>query len=118
MMKRLLLVFFTTAWMTSGCSSVRSQERTRIADKIEARATEIRACYEKLQEPRPSGVVWVSFIFDSTGKVVEQSIGKSTLGVPPVETCILGVIRSIRFDPPLEQLPVQTNYPIHFGTKG
>lgn len=101
----------------SACSSVRTREKNRIADHMEARQSDFVACYEELQPPRPNGVVWVSFIFDASGKVVEQSISRSTLGVPPVETCILGVLRSIQFDPPFEQLPVQTNYPFHFGVE-
>jgi pSer/pThr/pTyr-binding forkhead associated (FHA) protein len=95
------------------------------ADAVEAallaHKDEFRRCYEKeinAEAPAKSGRVGTSFVIGGSGKVTQAGVESTTLGVPPTESCIIGVIKSIQFPIPRGGGIVQVTYPFKFSAVG
>jgi hypothetical protein len=86
-----------------------------IADHMGA----IRYCYTRQIQVQPSlrGKITTNFVIGLEGTVTSTGIKKSTMGSPPVESCVLGVIRNIRFPKPGGGV-VEVSYPFNFRVAG
>ncbi len=82
--------------------------------------TKIRFCYERqlMKTPKLQGKIVISFVIDRTGKVKQAQVAKSTLANPPMEKCLLQVIKRMKFPAPKGGGVVKVNYPYHFNNGG
>ncbi len=82
---------------------------------IRANFPRFRACYESglKKDPGLRGTVTVRFIIDSMGATENASLGGGTLPEPGVQSCVLGVYRTLSFPEP-EGGKVMVTYPIDF----
>ena len=78
----------------------------------------IRTCYQRRLPSMPdlAGGVTARFAVGPDGSVAGASIASSTLSDDAVESCILDVIRGIRFPPPAGGGTVLVLYPFAFSS--
>ncbi|HNZ03734.1 MAG TPA: TonB family protein [Myxococcota bacterium] len=77
-------------------------QKANIEAVVKQRAGAIRACYEKQLQIKEglSGKIAVRWTINLEGRVDSASVTTSTMGNAQVESCILGVIRRMRFENP------------------
>lgn len=85
---------------------------------IRANFPRFRACYESglKKDPGLRGSVKVRFIIDTTGAVESASLGGGTMPDANVQSCVLGVYKTLSFPEP-ESGKVMVNYPIDFDNE-
>jgi|GEM_PF-5722003 len=77
-------------------------QKANIEAVVKQRAGAIRACYEKQLQIKEglSGKIAVRWTINLEGRVDSASVTTSSMGNAQVESCILGVIRRMRFENP------------------
>lgn len=89
-----------------------------IAAIIAARRDEARACYDKGLESHPgiSGDLDVKWVIDPEGNVTEAFVdtAKSSILEPGVGSCVVDVIKSIKFAPSPGGYETRAQYPFNF----
>jgi len=77
-------------------------QKANIEAVVKQRAGALRACYEKQLQIKEglSGKIAVRWTINLEGRVDSASVTTSTMGNAQVESCILGVIRRMRFENP------------------
>lgn len=77
-----------------------------------------RKCYEDARRDvkDAKGDVVIHFVLDPEGKVKSAELNqeRSTLKLPGVVECVIGVIRSIHFPKSSRAMETSTNYPFNF----
>ena len=98
---------------------VGSLSKDQIARVIAAYMGQIQYCYERQlqREPNLRGKVMVKFIIGLSGSVTSAETQSSTMGSPPVESCINGVFRRMPFPSPGAGI-VEASYPLVFNVAG
>lgn len=91
-------------------------DRDVIARYIKSQLGQIRYCYERQLSANPDlyGKVQVRFVIGSSGAVVQQAIGTTTLKSAMVEGCILRRVASWKFPEPKGGTSVIVTYPFLF----
>lgn len=117
MIKLCVLLLSIGATIFFGCATSPPTFEASIAEKIEAREPDFRKCYASRPEPRKNGLVRVSFVFDGSGVVTSTKVKESTLGDPVLESCVLSVLRSVRFPTSIKKDTVEVTYPFRFSSK-
>lgn len=84
---------------------------------VRAHFTRIKTCALAVGGPS-KGMITTRFTIDATGAVAATKLdeGGTTITLGPVQTCVLGVFRTLTFPEP-ESGTVDVVYPIDFGTK-
>lgn len=89
-----------------------------IADVIKQHRDKARACYEKAARdiPRLEGDVVIHFVLDPDGKVQSAALNeeRSTIQVPSLTSCVIGVIESLPFPGSSRRMETVVNYPFNF----
>jgi outer membrane biosynthesis protein TonB len=87
-----------------------------IAVYIKSQLGQIRYCYERQLSANPDlyGKVQIKFTIGGDGRVVEQSIGTTTMKNAAVEGCILRRVSGWRFPKPTGGTAVVVTYPFLF----
>jgi TonB family protein len=96
-------------------------KKSEIGDVVRARLGAFKHCYVSILKHHPAarGTVGVEFAIGSDGAVGDARIGRSTLGVPEVDRCVLALVRTLRFPPPKGGPgPVVVVYPFKFTSTG
>lgn len=92
---------FTGIKEVKGIGPVPSNGLTRneIDAVMKASASKIRGCYQAQLDKSPDlgGKIVVQFKIDANGAVASASIKSTTMKSPPVESCVLGEIRKLKF---------------------
>jgi hypothetical protein len=90
-------------------------DRETIRRYIAMRMAQIRFCYQQAvqQYPDLAGQITVSWIIDTTGKVINPSIKSSSLNNEMVEKCIISRIGTWEFPAPKSGV-ARVNYPFIF----
>jgi hypothetical protein len=91
--------------------------REVIARVIKANIPRFRFCYEKElnADPDLAGKITVSFTIAPTGAVAAASIAEATMNSERVESCVVGVMRSLAFPRPSGGGIVVVTYPFVFA---
>jgi TonB family protein len=104
-----------------GHSQEPGRRREDIQTIVMARRDEARACYDKGLKDHPGieGDLTVKFVIDPTGAVTDASVdsSKSTIHEPGVGTCVVEVIKKIKFAPSKGGFETRANYPFNFHPK-
>ena len=86
-----------------------------IAELVKQHRSEVRSCYERALETKPSlqGELVVHFVLSRWGEVrkAELNAAQSTLIDPDVAACAVEVIKRIEFPPSSRGMESQVNYP-------
>jgi TonB family protein len=92
-------------------------DSANVVRQIRLRLRRIQSCYERelRNNPTLSGRVAVRFTIEVTGTVSNASASENTTGSPVVADCVVGAIRSIRFNPTPEGGSVAFSYPFVFA---
>ncbi len=90
-----------------------------IAKIIEDHMGAIRYCYQRQLQVQPNlrGKITANFVIGLEGRVTSTQVKKSTMGSPPVEGCVLDVIRRLIFPKPGGGV-VEVSYPFNFRVAG
>lgn len=93
--------------------------REVIAKIINDNIGRIKYCYERqLQvQPKLAGKILVEWVIGLEGRVTSTRLKSSSMGSPPVEQCVQGVIRTLPFPKPGGGV-VQVTYPFLFRVAG
>jgi TonB family protein len=105
----------------SGTAKVHgSLEADEIRRPVKAVIAKVRACYEKelAADPSLAGRIVVSWVIDSDGTVRSASVKDSTMGSAKVESCIVKVVKALRFPAPVGGGVVAVTYPFVFASSG
>ena len=81
----------------------------------------VRACYQERlaadsRRGSPQGRFVVGWSVGPLGEVYDARIAKAAFGDPEVQRCILGVIRGLRFNPPVDGWQV-IHYPFNLSSR-
>jgi pSer/pThr/pTyr-binding forkhead associated (FHA) protein len=92
------------------------------ADAVErallAHKDEFRLCYEReinAENPKLAGRIGTTFVIGAAGRVNQAAVESTSLKSPPIERCVLGVIKRIQFPIPRGGGVVQVTYPFKFN---
>jgi biopolymer transport protein ExbD/Zn-dependent protease with chaperone function len=87
-------------------------DKSIIRRAVQEHLGDVRDCYERYRdhEPGPSGRLVVKFTIDETGTVVASQLDDSTVGAPPIESCVVKAVRRWTFPRP-EHGVVIVSYP-------
>jgi biopolymer transport protein ExbD len=87
-------------------------DKSIIRRTVQEHLGDVRDCYERYRdfEPGPSGRLVVKFTIDETGAVVASQLDDSTVGAPPIESCVVKAVRRWTFPRP-EHGVVIVSYP-------
>ncbi len=79
--------------------------------------SKVRRCFlvAQAREGTVQGRMSVEFVIDNSGAILDARVGRSTLGNKKVESCIVSVVRGIRFPAIPNGSPITVRYP--FATK-
>lgn len=104
-----------------GHSQEPGRRREDIQTIVMARRDDARACYDKALKDHPGieGDLTVKFVIDPQGTVSDASVdaSKSTILEPGVGTCIVDLIKKIKFAPSKGGFETRANYPYNFHPK-
>jgi len=94
------------------------RKREDIQTIIMARRDEARACYDKSLKDHPGieGDLDIKWVIDKEGSVTDASVdsSKSTIHEPSVGTCIIEIIKKIKFAPSKGGYETRAHYPFNF----
>lgn len=98
---------------------VGSLSKDQIAKVIAAYMGQIQYCYERQlqREPKIRGKIIVRFVIGLSGAVTSAETQASTMGSPPVESCINAVFKRMPFPSPGAGV-VEASYPLVFNVAG
>lgn len=108
-----------TPTIRTGMAAVRgSLSRDVIRRVIRQHIRRVRYCYERQlqQDPNLNGRITVRFVISTAGLVQSASATNDTLGSQAVSTCVVQVVRTMRFPAPTGGGIVAVNYPFIFNT--
>jgi outer membrane biosynthesis protein TonB len=90
-----------------------------ITAAIKRRLSGIKRCYEAQlkRNPKLSGKIVVTFVIDERGRVSEARVDTDTMGDRAVTSCIVSLIRRVRFPKP-DDGTVQASFPFVFTPAG
>jgi TonB family protein len=93
-----------------------TQDQVNVRYRVNSHLYRVRECYQKELRRKPSlaGSMRVGFVVSPEGRVAELKVLKGTVRHPPLEACVLGVIRGIYFGRPPSGQPVKVIYPLEF----
>ena len=93
-----------------------SDQPERYYQVIGSHLAQVRSCYEKglSADANLRGRVSVQFVVGVNGRVAKIGLQESTLGNPPVETCLMQAIQAWQFPVPEGGGIVVVGYPFHF----
>jgi TonB family protein len=94
--------------------------KKQVAAVVDKWQNEVKRCYELAlgRHPYLTGEVKTRFVIGANGEVVGASIICSSTRHPPLEWCIVDVMRQMKFPPPLHGGRVVVNYPWIFTRSG
>ncbi len=95
-------------------------DKSVIDEKINAKIPDIRECYEKEVKKSKTplaGHISVKFNIGHDGKVTSAIAENNTLKSAEVETCVLGIVKSIEFPAPGGGGNVEVSYPFAFSAE-
>ncbi len=100
-----------------GIIAVGSLDRAQIDAVVKRNMAQIRYCYQRELNKNPGlgGKVTVKFVIAKDGSVSQALTNASTLGSPPVETCINGRFLRFSFPEPKGGGIVIVSYPLLFS---
>ena len=100
-------------------TAVGSLSKDQIFKVIQAHMGAITACYERQLQIDPSieGKIVESFVIGSSGRVTSASTQLTLMKSPPIESCINGVFRGMKFPSPAEGQIVEASYSFEFKIK-
>lgn len=77
-------------------------DKDLVRRSIRTRINDTRRCYNEglARDRRAGGVIVIDFMIDLTGKVLNSAIRSSTVADAAVNTCILDILRRVRFPKP------------------
>src|SRR4029079_8212408 len=94
------------------------RKREDIQTIIMARRDEARACYDKALKDHPGieGDLTIKWTIDPQGAVTDIAVDttKSQILEASVGTCIIEIIKKIKFAPSAKGFETKTNYPYNF----
>ncbi len=98
---------------------VGSLSKDQIARVINSYMGQIQYCYERQlqREPNLRGKIMVKFVIGLSGAVTSAETQNTTMGSPPVESCVNGVFRRMPFPSPGAGI-VEAVYPLVFNVAG
>jgi hypothetical protein len=93
-------------------------DKSLIDAVIKRNMNQIRYCYQRELTKNPSlkGKIVVKFVIAADGTVSKASIKSSSMGSPPVESCIKGRFRRFKFPQPKGGGIVIVSYPFIFSS--
>jgi hypothetical protein len=88
-------------------------DKSPIRRAIRAEMGRFRACYERalVKDPKLEGKVVAKFTIDAKGNVADATAE----GMPPIDACIAGVIKTIKF--PAYGSTMVVSYPFAFAPR-
>ncbi|MBN2360373.1 MAG: AgmX/PglI C-terminal domain-containing protein [Deltaproteobacteria bacterium] len=91
----------------------------QITAAIKSRLSGIKQCYEQAlkRNPKLAGKIIATFVIDENGRVTETRIDSDSLGDSSVASCIIGIIKRVRFPKP-DSGTVQASFPFVFTPAG
>jgi len=104
-----------------GDLDVRGSLSKSIVERVLARhLNEVRFCYEQQLHQRPDlqGCVTVQFVISPSGAVQVAAVSSSTMGSPPVESCLAAAVRRWTFPEPTGGGVVIVNAPFALSVPG
>jgi TonB family protein len=92
-------------------------DQGKVSSMIRRRQSAIKRCYEGRlrQNPTLSGKVVVEFSIQTSGRVSGASAAQNTTGDAQLASCVVGVIRRLRWNPGPEDGAVTYSYPFVFS---
>ena len=96
-----------------------SLDRSEILAAIMRHKDEFRICYEReinAEHPDLAGKVLTEFVIGTRGRVTQAGIKYTALKSPPVESCILDVLKRIQFPVPRGGATASISYPFVFNS--
>ncbi len=104
----------------TACSTVPEPAdfKTEIDREIRSHEPQFRECYTKLPEPRELGQFTATFAFDGQGKVIRAAATQSTFKNRLIESCVLEILRGLKFRPAPDGGVTEVNYPFRFSYPG
>ncbi len=93
-------------------------DRSIIRRKIKQKLARIQHCYERelMLDPALEGTVNSTFLIDGNGAVIASRA--SGMDHQELESCVAGVVKSIRFPSPKNGSSVKVSYPFRFRKAG
>lgn len=93
-------------------------DKSIIRRHIKRKIARIQHCYERELTVNPdiSGTVTTEFMVNGQGKVIYANA--SGIGSKRLESCISGVVATVKFPKPGDQSAVKVKYPFHFRRAG
>jgi outer membrane biosynthesis protein TonB len=89
---------------------------------VAGKRDEARACYDKALAGHPGieGDLDIKWVIDPQGNVTDAQVDstKSQILEPSVGTCIIDVIKKIKFNPSAKGYETRAHYPFNFHPKG
>jgi hypothetical protein len=95
-------------------------DRQIVRRVVRQHMNEIRFCYESqlVRHPEARGRMVAGFVIEATGRVATAAASSSTIGLPPVESCVVDVIRRLEFPRVAGGGTVVVSYPFQFEVAG
>ncbi len=107
--------------VSPGHSQEAGRRREDIQTVVMLRRDEARACYDRGLKDHPSmeGDLTVKFVLDPQGVVTDASVdaSKSSIHEPSVESCVVDVLKRLRFAASKGGFETRATYPFNFHPK-
>lgn len=98
-----------------------SRERDGIQAAVQARRPEARACYDAAQKEKPTleGDIVIRWVITPEGAIDQAQLDadKSTIKDTKLADCLIGVIKTIKFQASPKGFETRANYPFNFHPK-
>jgi TonB family protein len=101
-------------FLISACAN--GPETNPTTDLNELRNRQLKQCYYEsdLYLARQSGKAEIFYQIGTEGKVTNARIEKSNFKDPNLSTCILGIIKGIKYMAPQDGVELDVYYPLNF----
>ncbi len=94
------------------------RSRDDISDKVKARKTETRACYDKAatKNPKLEGDVDIKFVIDPQGAMTDVAVdpAHTNVGDEAIGKCLVEIVKTLRFPPSAKGMETRAHYPFNF----
>lgn len=92
-------------------------DREGVRGVIRTALPAVKDCFADTREAQPNveGKVVIRFVVDDTGKVTDTIVKSTEAKYPPLENCVMQVIRGQKFPKPDKGSRAQVDYPFVFG---